>query len=59
MSGPLAVHGQLDLIDLALYDFLPRLSSWGETSNQQLGQEGFGLGLRVHDSEAPLGDRQD
>jgi hypothetical protein len=49
------VHGQLNLIDLAPNDLLPRLSSWGEASNQQLGQESLGLGLRVNDSETPLG----
>ncbi len=53
------MHGQLDLIDLAPNDLLPRFSSWEEASNQQLGQEGFGLGLKVDDSETPLGGRQD
>jgi len=52
------MHGQFDLIYLAPNDLLPRLTAWGEASDHQFGQEGFGLCLWVNNIEASLLGRQ-
>jgi len=57
-AGAFSMNGESDLVGFVLDQLLPRLPTRGKTSDQQLGQQGLGLGLWVYDTQSPLGGQE-